>query len=190
MLGEDLGTVPEGFQDRLRDGGVMGLRVLWFERDQGWFTRPSSWTREAVAMTSTHDLPTVAGWWSETDLDRRSTLGLILDETKERADRERDRAALWDAFLDSGAAEGAPPPPDEPDRAVDTAIRHVGGAACELMLLPVEDALGQREQPNLPGTLHEHPNWRRRLPAAAEHVLDQPASAARLASLAEARPRG
>ncbi len=153
----------------------MGLRVLWFERDEGWFTRPSGWTRDAVAMTSTHDLATVAGWWSNADLDWRASLGLLKDEPRERAQRAEDRTALWNAFRDSGAAEGDPPPPDEPARAVDAAITHTGRAACELVLIPVEDALAMREQPNLPGTLDEHPNWRRRLPDTADRVLDEQA---------------
>lgn len=187
VLGEDLGTVPEGFQSRLQEAGVMGLRVLWFERDEGWFTRPSGWTRDAVAMTSTHDLATVAGWWSNADLDWRASLGLLKDEPRERAQRAKDRTALWNAFRDSGAAEGDPPTPDEPARAVDAAITHTGRAACELVLIPVEDALAMREQPNLPGTLDEHPNWRRRLPDTADRVLDEQATAARLKGLAEAR---
>ena len=187
VLGEDLGTVPEGFRHRLGEAGVMGLRVLWFERDGGWFTRPSGWTRDAVAMTSTHDVPTVAGWWSGADLDWRARLDLVRDEAEARAARERDRTALWNAFIDSGAAQGEPPPPGEPAPAVDAAIAHVGRAACELVLLPVEDALGEPEQPNLPGTLDEHPNWRRRLPGRPMCCSTHRAAAARLASLAAAR---
>ncbi len=70
VLAEDLGTVPEGFQDKIGDAGMLGMRVLWFERahDLG-FTAPTGWTRGAVAMTSTHDLATVAGWWSGRDID-------------------------------------------------------------------------------------------------------------------------
>jgi 4-alpha-glucanotransferase len=188
VLGEDLGTVPEGFSERLRDAGVMGMRVLWFERDnEDHFAPPAEWTPCAVAMTSTHDLPTVAGWWRGRDLEWRARLDLMRDELEEREARDRDRAGLWQAFRDSGAAEGDPPPPDTPVPAVDAAVRHVGRAACDLVLLPVEDALGLEEQPNLPGTLHEHPNWQRRLPASADHVLDDPACAARLDSLGRAR---
>jgi 4-alpha-glucanotransferase len=187
VLGEDLGTVPEGFRQRLGEAGVMGLRVLWFERYGTWFSRPSAWTRDAVAMTSTHDVPTVAGWWTGADLDWRASLGLLRDAAEERAGRERDRTALWDAFIDSGAASGGPPPAGEPAPAVDAAVTHVGRAACDLVLLPVEDALGQEEQPNFPGTLDEHPNWRRRLSGTPDALLDEPAVAARLASLAAAR---
>ncbi len=188
MLGEDLGTVPEGFSDRLRDAGVMGLRVLWFERDQQQrFKPPTTWTPEATAMTSTHDLATIAGWWEGRDLDLRAGIGHMRDEGAERAGREADRGAIWQAFRDSGAAAGEPPASADPARAVDAAVAHVGVSACELMLLPVEDALGLPEQPNLPGTIDEHPNWRRRLSAPAAGVLDDPACAARLAALSGQR---
>ncbi len=192
VLGEDLGTLPEGFQGRISSAGVLGMRVLWFERadDQG-FTSPGLWDRGAVSMTSTHDLATVAGWWAGRDTEWRHKLGQI-DEggvAREHGERRRDRGLLWSAMQASGAAHGPPPPPSEPEGAVDAAIRHVGGAACALTLIPLEDALALPEQPNFPGTLDEHPNWRRRMPASAATLLDSPAVAARLQNLDAARRR-
>ena len=187
VLGEDLGTLPHGFQERLESAGLLGLRVLWFERGADGFAPPSSWSRGAVAMTSTHDLPTVAGWWQARDLDWRARAGQMRDEPAERAERTLDHGRLWQAMRDSGAAEGDPPPETEPARAVDAAVAHVGGANCDLVLLPMEDALGQTEQPNLPGTLDEHPNWRRRMADSADTALDRPDVAARLAALASRR---
>jgi 4-alpha-glucanotransferase len=71
-IGEDLGTVPAGFRERIAAQGIAGMRVLWFERDaDGAFRPPSDWDRDTVAMTSTHDLPTVAGWWRGVDLEWR-----------------------------------------------------------------------------------------------------------------------
>jgi 4-alpha-glucanotransferase len=188
VLGEDLGTVPEGFHERLRDARVMGMRVLWFEREKdASFRAPSRWTQDAVAMTSTHDLPTVAGWWAGRDLEWRTRLGLMREAAAEWRDRERDRALLWQAFRASGAALHDAPPPDQGQHAAGSAAGHIGRAACALALLPLEDALAQEEQPNLPGTLHEHPNWQRRIPVAAHAVLDDPAVAGRLAALDRAR---
>ena len=190
VLGEDLGTVPDGFRELLGRRGILGMRVLWFERDEHAFQSPSNWSRAAVAMTSTHDVPTVAGWWSGRDLEWRQELALIGDDQAvwfEYENRVRDRARLWNAFRDSGAAAGEMPPPEQPARAVDAAVRHVGRAACELMALPLEDAVAEREQPNLPGTTTEHPNWRRRMPRATDRLLDEPEIAARVAGLAQAR---
>ncbi|MBO0710072.1 MAG: 4-alpha-glucanotransferase [Acetobacteraceae bacterium] len=187
VLGEDLGTVPEGFSERLCHAGILGLRVVWFERDGERFKPPAIWTPDAAAMTSTHDVPTIAGWWRGHDLDWRVRLGLVRDIAHERVVRERDRTALWQAFRDSGAAGGDPPPPADIAEVVDAAVRHIGRAACDLVLLPAEDALGLTEQPNLPGTVDEHPNWRRRLPEASDVVLDARGCRSRLAALCQWR---
>ena len=189
VLGEDLGTLPDGFQHEIAAAGMLGMRVLWFERaqDQG-FIAPRDWDRNAVAMTSTHDLATVAGWWTGGDIDARESAGTIKDGTQDRADRVRDRAMLWSAMQASGAAQGAAPATDDPVPAVDAAARHVGAAACSFAVLPIEDALGLVEQPNLPGTMQEmHPNWCRRLPGYAADLLDDPAVQARLHAFATAR---
>ncbi len=190
VLGEDLGTLPEGFQEQISAAGMLGMRVLWFERAQDLgFTSPAIWDRGAASMTSTHDLATVAGWWSGQDTAWRRRLGQLDADgvARENSERHRDRHMLWAAMRASGAAHGEPPAPDEPEAAVDAAIRHVGGAACALTIVPLEDALGLVEQPNLPGTLDEHPNWRRRMPGEAATLLDDPAVAARLRDLDAAR---
>ncbi len=165
VVAEDLGTLPDGFQARLTEAGIAGMRVLWFERDRNDdFTPPSGWTRQAAAMTTTHDLPTVAGWWRGRDIDWRVRLDPALDRTADDAGRAADRARLWAALCESGAAHGQAPGMDEAGAVVDAAVAHVGASACDLMILPVEDVLGAEEQPNLPNTVQEHPNWRRRLP--------------------------
>ncbi len=190
VLGEDLGTLPEGFQGRISGAGMLGLRVLWFERAQDLgFTAPATWDRGAVAMTSTHDLATVAGWWTGHDTAWRHKVG-ALDEAaaeRERQERERDRHMLWSAMRASGSATGAAPPADQPDAAVTAALHHVASAACALAIVPMEDVLGLQDQPNLPGTLDEHPNWSRRLPGPAGELLDRPAVKARLRDLQTVR---
>ncbi len=191
VLGEDLGTIPDGFQERLQEAGILGMRVLWFERDkQDRFTPPSTWTKSAVAMTSTHDLATVAGWWTGRDLDWRGRLGLLGDaghKAHETAARGQDHGLLWEAFEASGAAEGSVPATWDGNPIADAAARHVGASACDFVILPAEDALAIQEQPNLPGTLGEHPNWRRRLPGDASDLLQAPNVIARLDSLNQAR---
>jgi 4-alpha-glucanotransferase len=195
VIGEDLGTLPEGFHARMQDAGILGMRVLWFEQGEGGsFRPPAEWSRDAAAMTTTHDLPTVVGWWRGRDIDWRRDMSLFPSAEaaeEERKRRERDREALWAAFRASGAADReAPPTPDETGPLLDAALAHTGGAACRLAILPAEDALGLPEQPNLPGTVEGHPNWRRRLPGEAGTMLDDPLVARRLEFLARARPRG
>ena len=193
VVGEDLGTIPTGFQEEMEDAGMFGMRVLWFERKDRHFIAAKHWSPTAAAMTSTHDLATLAGWWRGRDLEWRARLDLAGGhdaEGREGHERFDDRFALWELMRENGAAEGDPPPNDEPDRFVDAATKYVAGAACDLVIIPIEDALGLDEQPNLPGTMSEqHPNWCRRLPADAEALLDGPGVAERLAAASEARAR-
>jgi 4-alpha-glucanotransferase len=186
ILGEDLGTLPDGYQERLDHAGISGLRLLWFERHGLYFKPPSEWTRTAVAMTSTHDLPTVAGWWQGVDIAWREKLHMAGDSQEMRVE---ERGKLWGAFHESGATRAMRPADEDGAAAADAACAHLGFAACTLALLPIEDALGAPEQPNLPGTIDEHPNWRRRLAAPAEELLNRPDVAARLAALNAARSK-
>jgi 4-alpha-glucanotransferase len=193
VIGEDLGTVPEGFHDMLEQGGVHGMRVLWFERDtQSGFIPPRGWGSSAVAMTSTHDLPTVAGWWKGSDIDLRhehGRLGEGVDPASVRAERDKDRPLLWNAFIREHVGEGPVPSPDDTGPVVDAAVKFVAKTEVPLSLIPLEDFLGQEAQPNLPGTVTEHPNWRRRLQVAAVDILDQEAVARRIDFVAAERPR-
>lgn len=193
VIGEDLGTVPEGFHEMLEQSGVHGMRVLWFERDgQSGFVPPRAWGNTAVAMTSTHDLPTIAGWWKGTDIDVRhehGRLGEGVDPEAVRAERAQDRPKLWDALHRERLVEGSLPEPDETAAVVDAALRFVAKTEVPLSLIPLEDLLGQVEQPNLPGTVTEHPNWRRRLPLPADKVLDRADVSKRVEAIAVERPR-
>ncbi len=193
VIGEDLGTVPDGFHDMLAQGGIHGMRVLWFERDeQASFIPPVKWGSSAVAMTSTHDLPTVAGWWKGADIDVRrehGRLGVGVDPTAVKAEREKDRPRLWQAFAEERVSDGPLPAPEETGRVVDAAVKFIARTDLPLSLIPLEDLLGQEEQPNLPGTIADHPNWRRRLPVPASAVLEQELVARRIEALAAERPR-
>jgi 4-alpha-glucanotransferase len=190
VIGEDLGVVPEGLRDKLAERGLLGMRVLPFERDaDGAFKPPADWDRLAVAMTSTHDLSPVAGWWRGGDIAWRERLDAPGDRQAERAAREQDRKTLWDAARQADVAEGPPPDSDGAQAAVDAALTVVAETPCELALIPVEDLLGLEDAPNLPGVVEVHPNWRRRLPGPAETLLSQPLVAARLARLNAQRPR-
>jgi 4-alpha-glucanotransferase len=180
VIGEDLGTVPPGFRQRLTEHGLAGIRVLWFERQQGehGFTAPPQWDRDALATTTTHDLPTVAGWWSGLDIEWRNRIGQTLPRADGRdpvelakAERADDREALWQAFQQAGLAPrdvGAPPPDRAP---VDEALAFVAATPAPLVAYPLEDLLALPDQPNLPGSIDEHPNWRRRLAMPVDELF-------------------
>lgn len=184
VVGEDLGTVPAGFRDLLEQMGIYGMGVLWFERDKGGFIPPKRWPASAVAMTSTHDLPTVAGWWRSKDIRVRETHGLLAQSLKvEKKARATDRASLWKAFTSARAAKGKRPGDNQPRPVADAAVKFMAETPCAMALLPLEDALALPEQPNLPGTIDQHPNWRRRYPGEAETLLKRASVRRRLKPL-------
>ena len=135
-------------------------------------------------MTTTHDLPTIAGWWKGADIATRGAIGLA-DEKAEIKQRAQDRAALWSALQDEGVASGDPP--DDAGTVVDAAIAFTARSPAALALIPLEDVLGLAEQPNLPGTIDAHPNWRRRLEKPASESLSAPDARRRLKTLRERR---
>jgi 4-alpha-glucanotransferase len=179
VLGEDLGTVPDGFRETLDRTGIFGLRVLLFERKQTEFRPPEEWPENSVAMTSTHDLSPIAGWWAGRDLALRAQAGWEIDSGA----RDIDRAALWQAFCQAGAVAPHAVVPAKPDAVVDGAMRFISLTRSKLALLPLEDLLGLDEQPNVPGTVNEYPNWRRRYPLRSDRIFDAPAVRARTMAL-------
>jgi 4-alpha-glucanotransferase len=172
VIGEDLGTVPPDLRGALAGRGVLGTDVLLFSRDADrGFLPPARWRAEAVATTTTHDLPPLAGWRRGRDLDWRGRIEHWDRETAKAAlAQRRDEVRRLDQAL---AAEAAPEPPVADGGVELAAIRFVARSPAPLVLLPLEDALGLTEQPNLPGTVDEHPNWRRRLPEGSAPKLDK-----------------
>jgi 4-alpha-glucanotransferase len=194
VVGENLGTVPEGFNDRIERAGMLGMNVLWFQRDGSGdappFQTPRAWPPSSIAMTSTHDLPTVAGWWDATDIAWRARLQLLAEDEPETSlyeQRAKDRGVLWQALRESGCAQHDAPadPPGEPP--IAQALQFVGSTPAPLVIVPAEDLLGMQEQPNMPGTIDEHPNWRRRLDANAADLFDAEPVRRRLDALTHGR---
>lgn len=191
VIGEDLGTVPHGLRDRLAREGVAGLRVLQFERSHDRFNPPDWYPATAVAMTATHDTATIGGWWRGADIEARASLAqLPPGRSGEQCADERaaEREMVWRAFVEARVADGPRPETREAGAAVEAATRFVAQTPAALAILPLEDALGLRDQPNLPGTTTEYPNWRRRYPGEAATMLEEVDVSARLADL-DARRR-
>lgn len=183
VIGEDLGTVPGGLRETLRSAGVYGMEVLWFQREGSRFLRPDRWLPTAVAMTTTHDLPSVMGWFKERDIDWLDTLhrkSAWSSSAEERAARERDRKELQQGLQDTHCnASGGP---------AAAAACYIAQTPCRLALLPLEDVFEVVEQPNIPGTIEEHPNWRRRLPADRTLGDSRPREVLRALTQGRARP--
>ncbi|QCF25979.1 4-alpha-glucanotransferase [Hydrocarboniclastica marina] len=200
VIGEDLGTVAAGFSERLAEKGILGMKVLWFERGferghEGSFRNADSWSSEAMATTSTHDLPTVAGWWAGRDIEWRSSLGLLKADRSAEAEhngRAKERAQLALA-LGLVAPHSVPEKLSASDldatRVLDATARFMAQVPSPLTLLPVEDVLGLEEQANLPGTMDEHPNWRRRWSPDAKDLLESADVRHRLRGLDQCRQK-
>ncbi|WP_204126730.1 4-alpha-glucanotransferase [Pseudomonas ogarae] len=187
VLGEDLGTVPDGLREKLIARSILGMRVLLFEQDNTHFKPILDWPDNALATTSTHDLPTLNGWWHGHDIDWNARLDLIDSHTEMdwRKHREREREGLRQVLNQD--PQNFREEHRETDQVLDASVRFLGHTRAPLVLLPLEDTLGIEEQANLPGTIDTHPNWRRRLAGQSQALLDHPDAARRLEILACAR---
>lgn len=173
VIGEDLGTVPEGFRSRLASADLLSYRPFVEERGaDGAFLPPGEFPDQALVAVSTHDMPTLAGFWKGADLDVRTALQLFpteqLRETLVVA-RAQDRARLLMALereklLPNGAGIH---PVAVPELTLPFALgvyAYLARSPARVLAVQPEDILGMVEQANLPGTLDDqHPNWRRRL---------------------------
>jgi 4-alpha-glucanotransferase len=178
VIAEDMGTVTPAFRRRLEQAGLLGMDVLWFVQNRAGFVPPGRWSAHRAALTTTHDLPTMAGWWTGRDLDWRERLGG--KNPGARRKRENDRRALWRALRKSGAPAAFPA---NAAPFIDGALAALATAPSPLKLVALEDFIGEREQPNIPGTIDEHPNWRRRL--SATDPLGTPAARRRARLLSQ-----
>ncbi|PSS57713.1 4-alpha-glucanotransferase [Pseudomonas sp. BBP2017] len=184
VLGEDLGTVPEGLREKLAQRAILGMRVLQFEQERpGHFKPILDWPDHALATSSTHDLPPLAGWLEARDIDWNQRLTLIdaISERQWRDIRQQERQGLQQTLEHNYAVQS------DTDSLIDAGVRYLAHTRAPLVLIPLEDLLGIEEQPNLPGTIDAHPNWRRRFTLPATALLDDADAARRLELLAQAR---
>ena len=167
VIGEDLGTVPEGFREQIADWGIWSYQVMMFERDdQGKFRDIDHYAPNALVTFNTHDLSTYAGWRSFSDLALKRSLGIDPGESDDA--RWHALALLTDVLRHHGI--------DRHD--LNAVVGFLARTRSRLLAISLEDLLGVIDQPNIPGTVNEHPNWRQRLPLAIDEIasaIDVPA---------------
>jgi (1->4)-alpha-D-glucan 1-alpha-D-glucosylmutase len=171
VIGEDLGTVSDELRAQLAGAEILSYRLLLFERDGRRFKRPSEYPRRALVAWSTHDLPTFTGWWQEEDLRIREQLGLLDREQlrTQRDERREARAALIEALAEEGLVDPRTPSEGAVSEALAEAVQaFLARTPSAVMMVQMEDVFGVAEQANLPGTIEEHPNWRRKLSLPVE----------------------
>ncbi len=182
VIGEDLGNVPAGLRAALTDSGLLGYRVFAFERggDDG-FRPASAYPAASLAAATTHDLPTTRGAWLGRDIDWRVRVGHLEDAddvARARADCAETRRAVLRRLSEDGLLpDGLDPedPPEEmPDTVLDAIHRFLARTPAAIALVQYEDMIGEIEQPNLPGTVEQHPNWRRRPGPPLEDLATDP----------------
>lgn len=183
VIGEDLGTQPDGFHDIMIGSGVYGYRVLYFERGQdGEFNPPSAYPEMVQAVINTHDIATLEGWWIGRDIAERRRLGIIDDDGAENAARERseERRRLLQMLASEGLLDDRFDDGSAPMLAVARALAR---SRADMVSFQLDDLAGAEDQQNVPGIVDGAPNWRRRLPMSIEELqaadgpLDQFAAA-------------
>ena len=177
VVGEDLGTVPPEMSHAMNERAVYSYRVLLFEKHaDGRFLAPEEYPRRAIATVTTHDLPTLRGYWSASDIELRKRLALYpSDELRLQVtdDRERDRAALLVALEAAGLKPaGCDGSADSYSDAIAHAIHvYLARSAAALTVLQAEDLVGMADPVNVPGTSDEHANWQRKMSCSIDEIF-------------------
>lgn len=144
VVGEDLGTVEDGVRETLADHRILSYRLLFFEDDD-----PTEWPTTAMAAVTTHDLPTVAGLWTGTDVEEQARCA---DTPREQLERGRQQLlSRWRGPAGLSGEESAA-------QATLAAYRRLGRAPCVLVSATLEDAVGEERRPNMPGVARPE-NW-------------------------------
>ncbi|WP_262689686.1 4-alpha-glucanotransferase [Kordiimonas aestuarii] len=195
VVGEDLGTVPEGFRERLADWGLLGCAILYFEREYGAFKAPARFEESKLASLNNHDFPTLKGYWEGEDFRWRKTLDIGTADNRLERDRNERLHDRWlmlkrleeEGLLPDGVSPDAAPAKLSDDLAV--AIHtYLARTQSDIIAVQLEDLLGLRDQPNVPGTTTEEPNWRRKLPVEIESVFNCALASRIVAAIREERP--
>jgi 4-alpha-glucanotransferase len=153
IVGEDLGTVEDETREQLAAKHILSYRLLWFEK-----TPPSRFSERALAAVTTHDLPTIAGLWSGSDLRAQQRLGLSPNAAGTAEIRARVRRLTRSQEATAAPAVIA---------RLHEALSH---APSRILTATLDDAMAVEERPNMPATTHEWPNWRIALPQPIESL--------------------
>lgn len=177
IVGEDLGTVPANVREELAARNILSWRVVYFEKNREGFAAPEDFTERSIATLNTHDLPTLRGYWNAADVRLLDNLGTFssLEAGRAREERERDKRALLQALVERNLISAA----DLERHAKayspelrDALHRFLDRAGSRLRLYSLHDLLDEAAQPNLPGTVHEYPNWALSYSVTVEELLD------------------
>jgi 4-alpha-glucanotransferase len=180
VIGEDLGTVPDWVREQLAKARVLSYRVFYFERGpDGAMKPPGDYPPQSLAVATTHDLPTLTGFWSGEDIQVRSVLDNFPSEEAHRQaweDRTRDKATILralkrESLLPNGVTDDLATAPEMTPALCQAIHLYLARTPSYIVLANLEDCLGERSQTNLPGTVDSHPNWTRKYAVRVDELL-------------------
>lgn len=183
IIGEDLGTVPPYVRQKLSEANIFSYRLLYFEKDDHQnFIRPQDYPELALVTVATHDLPTLAGFWTHEDMEARKKAGMFHNPqavTEAAAERETDKAKLLGLLHELGflAQDGTRDPKIHAEvtgEIQDAVVGFLATTPCKLFVLSQEDLFKDANQQNLPGTTGEYPNWSLKMKYRAEQLRKDP----------------
>ncbi|MEH0389139.1 4-alpha-glucanotransferase [Vibrio mimicus] len=180
VIGEDLGTVPDEIVELLRDAGVHSYKVFFFEtsKEDGGYVSPAHYAEQSMAALCTHDMPTLRGFWHCDDLKMGREIGLYPDEEQLQGlfdDRLKSKQGIldsvaWHGYLPAGVGRDATQVPM--DSYLSEALQlHVAAGSSALLSVQLEDWLEMDKPVNIPGTVNEYPNWRRKLSMNLDEIF-------------------
>jgi 4-alpha-glucanotransferase len=191
VIAEDLGTMGEHVRETLKRFQMLSYRLFYFERNypDPSFLSPEKYPDMALCAVTTHDLPTIYGYWRGRDIETRRSVGKYLNEAQweqQVQDRERDKRLIISALKSQGIiADDFPSDPDMiPEMTAEFCLaiyKYLALSPCKLLLVSLDDIIGTLDQQNMPGTVDSYPNWMQKSHVTLEEIMIQ----GRFADLAE-----
>lgn len=197
IIGEDLGTVPAEMKTILAESGIHSYKIFFWEKSQtdGGFISPRDYVEQAMSALSTHDMPTIEGWWSHDDLTLGKQLGLYNDDNVYQIGEARynDQTRILDSIHWHGVVSENVPR-DGRNCPMSKELRdglqiHMCLGNCALFSTQIEDWLGMKKPVNVPGTSNEYPNWRRKLSRTINEIFSDKDILVLLRRMTEARAK-
>ncbi|MDX3773550.1 4-alpha-glucanotransferase [Chromatiaceae bacterium AAb-1] len=168
IIGEDLGTVPVEISHLMQQYQVLSYRVFMLEQKESSYQHTDhTYPALSLATVTTHDMPTLIGYWKQHDLALRHQLDLFPDaQIAEQLYQLRagEKHIMQQALhLTDGDFQ----------QLIRASHLYVAASPARLMAFQLEDLLYMETPVNIPGTSHEYPNWKRRLTIDIEQLLQQ-----------------
>jgi len=191
VIGEDLGTVPPGFREKLEDWGIQRTQVLYFEGDgRGGFQAPEAYAPHAFTTANTHDLSTLAGFALGADLRLRDELGLVVADGLNAAlgQRAKQVQRMREAFLGSGAQDSSDLMP-QPSKLCAAASEFLASPPSLLVGIALDDLGEETQAVNIPGVpVSQHPSWSRRMKCTLGEIFQSDNIQCTLERIQQLRP--